>query len=204
MDTIAGTSTTSWYEVDELIAMLRAWGIQYLVRLERSAHSSHYAKDQQSANVFIQRLAQCHDYPRVRDAMISLLLLHPELVSALQLSLRESSPEIAGQIETLTLATLYLQRLWSIRLALALGRTSDFPEQPFAYLWESKRLPPPSCHNGMCGLTALQEYEQKRTGLPFTFIGDWQNQVDQLLWQEENRHRPPLARRPCAFSMPAI
>ena len=53
--------------------------------------------------------------------MISLLLLHPELVSALQLSLRESAPEIAGQIETLTLATLYLQRLWSIRLALALA-----------------------------------------------------------------------------------
>jgi len=193
MDTIAGTSTTSWYEVDELIAMLRAWGIYYLVGLERSsAHSSPYTKDQRSAAVLIQRLAQCHDYPRVRDAIISLLLLHPELVSALQQSLQESTPEIAGQIETLTLATLYLQRLWSIRLALALGRISDFPEQPFAYLWESKRLPPPSCHSGMCGLTALQEYEQKRTGLPFTFIGDWQNQVDQLLWQEENRHHPPM------------
>ena len=80
----------------------------------------------------------------------------------------------------------------AVLLALALGRIPNFPEQPFAYLWESKRLPPPSCHNGTYGLTALQEYEQKRTGLPFTFIGDWQNQVDQLLWQEENRHHPPI------------
>src|SRR5947209_18798053 len=35
------------------------------------------------------------------------------------------------------------------------------------------------------GLAALQENVQQRTGLPFTFIGDWQNQVDHLLFQEE-------------------
>ena len=190
MDPIAGTSTTSWYEVDELIATLRAWGIQYLVGLDRSVHSSSHAKDQQSAVLLIQRLAQCHDYPQVRDALISLLLLRPELVGALQQALRESTPEVAAQIETLTLATLYLQRLWSIRLSIALGHIPDFPERPFADLWKSKKLPPPSYHNGAYGLIALQAYEQKRTGLPFTFIGDWQNQVDQLLWQEEARHRP--------------
>jgi hypothetical protein len=36
----------------------------------------------------------------------------------------------------------------------------------------------------------LQEFEQKRTALPFIFTGDWQNQVDHLLFQEEaKRHR---------------
>jgi Nucleotidyltransferase of unknown function (DUF6036) len=192
MDTTTGALTTSWFEVDELIAMLRAWGIEYLVGLDRSADISSYARDEQSAVALIQRLAQCHDYPQVRDATISLLLLHPEMAGAVQLALRESAAELAGQIETLTLATLYLQRLWSIRLSIALGYIPDFPEQPFAYLWESKHLPPPSYHYGAYGLVALQAYEQRRTGLPFSFIGDWQNQVDHLLRQEENRHRPLL------------
>src|SRR5712691_5118156 len=40
------------------------------------------------------------------------------------------------------------------------------------------------------GLMALQEVEQRRRGLPVTFIGDWQNQVDHLLLQEESKqHR---------------
>lgn len=194
MDSIVGTntSTTSWNEVDELIVVLRAWGIHYLVGKEQTADTPDYSRDQQSAVVLLQRLVQCHDYPQVRDAIISLLLLHPELASAVQQCLRESATEIAAQIETLTLATLYLQRLWSIRLALALGHLPDFSEQPFAHLWQSKRLPAPSCHVGAYGLIALQAYEQKRTGLPFTFVGDWQNQVDHLLWQEEHKHHPPI------------
>ncbi len=189
METTAGTSTTSWDEVDDLISMLRAWGITYLVGLEHPAGSPFIKADQFSAVDLIQRLAQCNDYPRVRDACISLFLLHPELADAAQQAMRESLPGIAEQIATLVLATLYHQRLWSIRLAIALGHYPGFPEQPFAYLWESRGLPPPACHNGLCGLLALQEAEQKRTGLPFTFTGDWQNQVDHLLLQEEARHR---------------
>ena len=70
-----------------------------------------------------------------------------------------------------------------------------FPEQRFAFLWESRNLPPPAYHYGKYGLIALQEAEQRRTGFPFTFVGDWQNQIDQLLFQEEAKHhqiRVPL------------
>jgi hypothetical protein len=190
METTAGTSTTAWDEVDDLISILRAWGINYLVGLEHSAGSPHLKTDQLPAVDLIQRLAQCHDYPRVRDACISLFLLHPELAGVAQQAVRESQPDIAEQIAVLILASLYLQRLWSIRLAMALGHFPGFPEKPFAHLWESRGLPSPTCHNGICGLAALQEAEQKRTGLPFIFTGDWQNQVDHLLLQEEARHRP--------------
>lgn len=190
METTAGTSTTSFDEVDDLISILRAWGINYLVGLEHPADAPHFRKDQPSAVELIQRLAQCHDYPRVRDACISLFLLHPELVDAARQSMRESQPRVSEQIAVLVLATLYLQRLWSIRLTMALGHFPGFPEQPFADLWKSRSLPVPACHNGMCGLIALEEAEQKRTGLPFTFTGDWQNQVDHLILQEEAKHRP--------------
>jgi Nucleotidyltransferase of unknown function (DUF6036) len=189
MDPIVGSVSTSWYDVDEFIATLRAWGISYLVGLEPTVHSTQLATDRQSVVAFLQRLAQCDEYPRVRDAIISLLLLHPELADAVQSALRESTPGVSERIAVLTLATLYLQRLWSLRLTIALGQPPNFPEQQFTFLWKKRHLPSPVCHYGACGLLALQEAEQKRTGLPFTFIGDWQNQVDQLLTQEETKRR---------------
>jgi len=42
----------------------------------------------------------------------------------------------------------------------------------------------------------LQEAEQRRSGLPLNFIGDWQNQMDHLLIQEEAKHRYSSASLP--------
>jgi len=181
----------SWDEIDQLICILRTWGIHYLVGLDRTvspANSGLALLADARPAALIQRLAQCNDDPRVRDASISLLLLHPELADAVLEALRESEPDLAEQIAVLTLATLYLQRLWSFRLTLAFGHTPCFPEQRFAFLWQHRHLPPPAYHYGKWGLMALEEAEQRRTGLPFTFCGDWQNQVDHLLQQEEAKH----------------
>ena len=189
MDPIVGSVSTSWDDVDELIATLQAWGVSYLVGLEPTVHFTQLATDQRAVVTFLQRLARCDEYPRVRDAIISLLLLHPELADAVQSALRESTLEVSERIAVLTLATLYLQRLWSLRLTIALGHPPNFPEQQFTSLWEKRHLPSPTCHYGTCGLLALQEAEQQRTGLPFTFIGDWQNQINQLLAQEDAKRR---------------
>ena len=188
MNTTLSNLPDSWNDVDELISILRAWGISYLVGLDHGASPSRIARDQQSAVALIQRLARCDEYPRVRDASISLFLLHPELADAVLQALQESDPEISERIAVLTLATLYLQRLWSFHLTMALGHAPSFPEQRFTFLWKSRNLPPPAYHYGKYGLLALQEAEQRRTGYPFTFVGDWQNQLDQLLLQEEAKH----------------
>lgn len=184
------TEVNSWKEVDQLINLLHAWGIDYLVGLDHSVSVPDIKRDHKAALTLIQRLAQCEEYPRVRDASISLFLLHPELADTVLEALQKSESEVAEQIAVLTLATLYLQRLWSIRLTMALGHAPTFPEQKFAFLWRSRHLPSPASHYGKWGLMALQEYEQRRTGLPFTFLGDWQNQVDHLLLQEETRQHP--------------
>jgi hypothetical protein len=188
MSTALSNRPDSWDEIDQLISTLRAWGIEYLVGLDHTANSSSRDIQQLSAVALLQSLAQCDEYPRVRDAMISLFLLHPELADPALQALRESEPAVAEQIAVLTLATLYLQRLWSIRLTLALGHAPGFPERPFAWLWERRHLPAPTSHNGKYGLRALQEAEQRRRGSPFTFVGDWQNQIDHLLRQEEAKH----------------
>ncbi len=189
MNTILNAQTdSSWEEADQLISILRRWGIGYLVGENHPVNSCDMATDQHSAVALVKRLARC-EYPRVRDASISLFLLHPELAPAVRQALEKSEPAAAEQIAILTLATFYLQRLWSLRLTMALGHAPGFPEQPFTSLWRSRHLPPPAYHDGKWGLVALQEAERRRSGLPLNYIGDWQNQVDHLLRQEEAYHR---------------
>jgi Nucleotidyltransferase of unknown function (DUF6036) len=169
-----------------LIKALRSWGIEYLMDSGIAGLPNKTAK-RMPATELVKRLAQCK-YPRVRDASISLLLLHPELADAVLEAYQTSEPVIAEQIAVSILASLYLQRLWSFQLTLVLGHKPSFPEERFLHLWQSRNLPPPRCLQGEAGLIALQEAEQRRQGLPLNFIGDWQNQIDHLLLQEEAKH----------------
>jgi hypothetical protein len=137
----------------------------------------------------IRRLARC-ELPRVRDASIALFLLHPELADATLEAYKISGLSDAVQITVLILATLYLQRLWSFRLTMALGRAPNFSEDRFAHIWQDQHLPLPHCQYGRSGLEALQAREQQRRGLAVNFIGDWQNQIDHLLKQEEPKRKP--------------
>jgi len=188
-------SNSSWEDADRLIRELRIRGVTYLVGDETSPDQENTGnREPLSAIELVQRLARC-SYPRVRDASISLFLLHPELASDVLSALQESESEVRQQIATLVLATLYLQRLWSIQLALALGHPSDFPEAPFAFLWQDSHLPPPAYHDGAWGLHMLQAAEQERTGLPLNYLGDWQNQVDHLLLQEGDHYHHNLIPR---------
>ncbi len=179
----------SQQEVDTLISLLRSWGVGYLMSIEPI---SPIPKDFISPIELIKRLTQQNANPRIRDASISLFLLHPELVPNIQEAIKTSEPAIAEQITTSVLAALYLQRMWSIRLTFAFGHLPDFPEQPFTHLWQNRHLPAPACHNGEWGLVALQAFEQKRTGMLFAFILDWQNQLNHLLYQEDAYHRTPI------------
>lgn len=173
---------------DLLISALHARGIDYLIASSQNAAMKRVAKRLAPIEL-IKRLARC-ELPRVRDASIGLFLLHPELADAALDAYKTSEPSDAEQSAVLILATLYLQRLWSVRLALALGQAPHFPEERFAHLWQERNLPPPHCQYGKAGLEALQAREQQRRGLPLNFIGDWQNQIEHLLRQEESKRNP--------------
>jgi hypothetical protein len=173
---------------EQLINILRFWGIHYFMNQGRSASTSKAAIHIPPVEL-IKRLAQFPD-PRIRDASIALFLLHPELADAALEAYATSEPSLAEQIAVLLLATLYLQRRWSIRLAIAFGHTSNFPEKQFTHLWRQRQLPSPQCQHGAAGLEALQAREQARRNLPLNFIGDWQNQIDHLLRQEEAKGHP--------------
>src|SRR5436190_2955169 len=154
--------TFDWHEVNTLIALLHAQGINYLIGDGTSLNEEEARIDPVH---FIQRLAAC-GYPLVENACISLFILHPELASSVLTALQSSEGEIAENIAVVTLATLYLQQWWIFRLTYALGRLPSFPEAPFASLWEVRHLPAPDVRYGLEGLLALQEYQERRYNLP--------------------------------------
>src|SRR6185312_1739059 len=94
-------------EPDGLIGILHIWGIDYLMGNSQVSSSSRISDVE-----LVKCLAQCES-PRVRDASISLFLLHPELANAVLEAYQTSNASVAEQIAVLTLATLYLQRRWS-------------------------------------------------------------------------------------------
>ncbi len=168
-------------EIGILIAILNLKGVCYLM----GDGVTLSAEDEQIKPVsLIRRLAACN-YPLVESAAIGLFILHPELAAAVVVALQSSEGEVAESIAVHTLATLYLQQWWLFRLAFALGHLPSFPEAPFVALWEERHLPPPAQGYGLDGLLALQEYEQRRYGLPLNFRDGWQNQINHLLTQEE-------------------
>ncbi len=182
-------SSTVLDEEATLIAILRTWGISYLTGGLSALPPSECPADLTSAPSLLLQLVRCQN-SRVRDATISLLILHPELAGAVQNTLQQGYPQETETLAVLTLATLYLQRFWWYRLTLALGHPPAFPEEPFTSLWRTRKLPSPAAFCGRWGVLALEKREQARSGLPLTFSGDWQNQSHHLLLQEEAKQRP--------------
>jgi hypothetical protein len=172
---------------DRLIGALRTWGVEYLLSVSAAQQYANNPEQRMPAIELVIQLAQC-SYPRVRDACISLCILHPELADAVQAAYRNSEPAIAEQIAVLTLASIYLQRLWSFQLSIALGHIPNFPEKPFMSWWQQWNLPAPNCQHGRTGLAALEASEQHRRGIKLNFSADWQNQIDHLLTQELTKH----------------
>jgi hypothetical protein len=175
-------NTTTADKEAELVARLRAWGIHYLTGENTAKNSMAPVANRANEVRFLRELAACPN-SRVRDAIIGLVLLHPELAPALLDALQDESNEQQEQLATLTLAALYLQQLWHYQLTLAFGHTPTLPEQLFTSLWQKRALPAPAAYQGRWGLSALEKQEQRRSGLPLTFQGDWQNQVHHLLLQ---------------------
>ena len=165
-----------------LLAEVRARGITYLTGMVPARVSTAVAQAPLPVVELLQSLAQCPDV-RLRDTVIALLLLHPNLADAVDDARAQVIPQTAEYLATLVLATLYLQRQWYWLLDLSLGHAPSVPETSFAAYWRDRGLPAPALDFGRPGLIALNAAEQQHTGLLVKYSGDWQNQIDHLLYQ---------------------
>jgi hypothetical protein len=182
---------------DRLVAELRARGVRYLsggreAELEQAVMEAPL----QPAELLCHLAASAE--PRVRDATIALLLLHPELAGAVadiaQHAAESDSAKadtVTEQVVVLALAAAYLRHIWRTRLTLALGPTPWLPLPQ----WQAREMPAPWHLDGEWGLRALAERERRRRAVPFNFLSAWQDQVDHLVAQAWMERRPGQDRK---------
>ncbi|HEY7339843.1 MAG TPA: hypothetical protein VH591_03095 [Ktedonobacterales bacterium] len=149
----------------QLVEALRAWDINYLTISRRIEHgpADDGITKRPPISGLLPALARSVE-PRVRDAVIGLLLLHPEIsrdvARVVSRARSQGEDELAEQLITLALAALYLQRIWWLQLSLAYGAFSELDETQFAPWWSERNLPSPSVGYGESGLRWLAIHEQ--------------------------------------------
>lgn len=113
--------------------------------------------------VLLSELAT-HAQPRMRIAMIALLLARPELAAAVPTAVTlaaERGRQAADRLEFGYQAAVYLQRLWRTMIGLYVGRppvTMPWLLDRFGPKW---RLPSPEAGHGRVGLRALADLERR-------------------------------------------
>lgn len=197
MEYDAGTSIVPAATTGQIISELRRLGIQYLLTDQNTPPLTIPL----SETTLLVALAQTSD-PRVRDAFISLLLLHPTLAKVIPDAITHSKPSTVESMQTLILATLYEQRIWYPLLTMTLGTPPNVPEAPFAPFWQAWHLPSPWLDFGLPGAQALAQHERERTGIFADYLGDWHNQIQHLVTQEWDRHSAKDEVRPLVIAPP--
>ena len=131
---------------DTLVAALRTRGVDYLAP---SDAQGRLLDDE----TLLASLA-AHDNPRLVQALIALLMRHPELAPLVP-PLRAQLPP-AAQVELLVhyMAAVYLQSMWRVRLDHYLPPTPDLPD----YFSAELGLPDALDLYGKAGLYALAEW----------------------------------------------
>lgn len=181
-------------ELDEHMLMrtieeLRSYGITYLIPTnvsEETALGTQRQRQEQmdETSAFLRALA-LSPVPRVRDALVSVLLLHPEMVDSLVAAVGEAREQGNSElVERLTvgyLATLYMQRVWYPELVLAFGVAPGVPVVPGEVLWRERDLPAPWVGGGVAGLVALERYAREHLGWGAPTAADWRNQLVHLV-----------------------
>ena len=161
---------------EQLVAELETRGVHYLAR-------------QDSVQVARARSAQClladlvrQPTSRVRMALISLLLAHPNFGQAAPASLPALTKEQRSQLKLLYTAALLLQKEHAERLQSFLGdEWSWLPDWFSAEL----NLPPGTPQEQLQTLARLQ---QQQTGMTLNWVGTFENAAHLLLhrWELES------------------
>lgn len=166
----------------ELLSALHARGITYLMGGAQATPAATPVRPLSDAEL-LATLAASQE-PRIADALVGLLLLHPALAALLPWKAPSHGAARGVRERSLTraLAALYLQRQWTTLLNLALGPGHAWlAEEPFRAIWRARHLPPPWVGDGAPGLAALAAWERRATGLAANYADDWMNQAQHLI-----------------------
>ncbi len=161
-----------------LVAALRQRGIEYLA-------PSDAAGDRPLDDESLIASLACHDDCRVRQALIALFLLEPDLsrhVARLEQSL---PPAPACELVAYYMAAVYLQTMWSVRLRRYLGRQPALADE-----FSTALGLPDRCEGlGKVGLHALSDWHNARLRTSANRLSEYEGVVDLLFADLKRRHR---------------
>ncbi len=169
---------------DRLVAALRELGVDWLA-----------PSDAQGAPIADEALVAslaAHEDPRLRQALIGLFLLHPELGEIAPRVRGQMTEEAGRELIVYYLAAVYLQEMWRIRLSRYL------PPQPRLHDYFSRALglPPREDEHGSAGLYALAEWHSAHAPVRFNYRSAYEGTADllfQCLKLKRRRHEHAAA-----------
>jgi hypothetical protein len=167
------------HDRETLVAALRERGIDYLA-------PSQAQGEPVTDEALIVSLAS-HDDPRLRQALIALFMLHPQLAPLAPAARARLEP--AAEVELLAhyLAAVYLQSMWRVRLDHYLPPTPDLPD----YYSKSLNLPDADDEYGKAGLYALAAWHSAHAPWRANHLSEYEGVADLLLdrlWLQAQRH----------------
>lgn len=163
---------------EALVAELRRRGVDYLMPAGATA------TEPMDSAILLASLASHRD-PRLRQAIIALLLLQPQLSSqVIELGDRLRQPA-ERVLRTAYMAAVYLQRMWRIRLRRYLGESPELPD----LFSRELGLPDPLQGHGKPGLHALAEWQSERSGEACNHLAEYESVADLLFSSLQLRRR---------------
>lgn len=168
---------------DPLVAELRRRGVDYLAPSDAAGGGSIEDAD------LLASLASHRD-PRLRQALVALFLLEPELGRLVPGLRRDLSPPASRDLLAYYLAAVYLEEMWRVLLERYLPGRGRLPDDPCRELG----LPIPPVLHGEAGLHALAELHASWSNRPSNFLSEYEG-VAALLLESLQLRRGGLARR---------
>lgn len=159
---------------EDLVARLRGLGLDFL---GPSDVDTGILEPMAESELLI-RLAANSD-PRLRMAVVPLLLMYPEWGSHAQLAVSNGEEPGSTQLRALYTGAVYAQRLWRTRLGFYLGPFGLLPDLYSVSLG----LPPATERHGKTGLHALAEWQSSRTTFRFNWLASCQRMIELLFAQ---------------------
>jgi len=164
---------------ETLVAALRDRGVDYL------APSDAKLEQPVDDETLLASLAT-HGDPRLRQALIALLLLQPQLASLVPRVQKQLASSALQELKAFYMAAVYLQTMWRIRLGYSLKFFADLPD----YFSAELNLPKAEELYGKAGLYTLADWHASQSPFRFNHLSAYEGVAD-LLFQslELKTHR---------------
>jgi hypothetical protein len=159
------------HDHEALVAALRERGVDYLT-------PSDAELDQPIDDESLIASLATHPEARLRQALIALFLLQPQLAPFVPRLRSELDLRAAQELVAYYMAAMYLQTMWRTRLSYYLESFSELPD----YFSGELNLPTAKALYGKAGLHALADWHASQSPFRFNHLSAYEGIAD-LLFQ---------------------